>query len=114
MHCTLVRLTQQSGVDLFRSDIRETSMRSTTNMETKLQQRLEELKREYATGQEVMVELDKKQTALHDTLMRISGAVQVLEELLQEESGRGGESAVADSDSGHSSPQSSVRIAEAR
>ncbi len=53
-------------------------------MKQKLEQRLQALKDELASGQTVMAELDKKQTDLQHTMLRISGAIQVLEELLQE------------------------------
>ncbi len=54
-------------------------------MKELLQNRLQQLKSEYATGQTVMTELRKKQENLQETLLRISGAIQVLEELLAEE-----------------------------
>lgn len=82
-------------------------------METKLQQRLEELKREYASGQEVATELNKKQSALHDTLMGISGAMQVLEELLQEQESKESSSPVAEAVGSDSAPEGCARIAQA-
>lgn len=45
-----------------------------------LQQRLYELKAEFEKGQQRLQELDTEATALRNTLMRISGAIQVLEE----------------------------------
>lgn len=53
-------------------------------MQEKLQQRLNSLKSEYEAGQKMMVELDTKQATLRDTLLRISGAIQVLEEALSD------------------------------
>ena len=53
-------------------------------MKEKLQQRLQQLKAEYEAGQKVMAELEAKQANLRDTLLRISGAIQVLEEALSE------------------------------
>jgi DNA repair exonuclease SbcCD ATPase subunit len=53
-------------------------------MQERLQQRLQALKNEYEAGQRMMAELDAKQVALRDTLLRISGAIQVLEEALGE------------------------------
>ena len=53
-------------------------------MQERLQQRLDALKTEYETGQKMMVELEAKQANLRDTLLRISGAIQVLEEALSE------------------------------
>jgi predicted nuclease with TOPRIM domain len=53
-------------------------------MKEKLQQRIATLKTEYEAGQKMMAELDAKQATLRDTLLRISGAIQVLEEALGE------------------------------
>lgn len=51
-------------------------------MENQVQSRLDQLKAEYAAGQKVLVELEAKQSDLKATLLRISGAIQVLEEIL--------------------------------
>ena len=53
-----------------------------------LQARLAELKREYQVGEGQLSELTRRQAALRETLLRIAGAIQVLEELL---AGAGGE-----------------------
>jgi predicted nuclease with TOPRIM domain len=55
-------------------------------MKQQLKQRLEELRAEYAAGQKALAELESKQTALRSTLIRINGAIQVLEEELSQES----------------------------
>lgn len=66
-------------------------------MEEKLQQRLQTLKTEYEAGQKMLAELEAKQTSLRETLLRISGAIQVLEETLAEPDGDTSElSAVAE------------------
>ena len=54
-------------------------------MDEKLQQRLEELKQEFAAGQKMLADLDAQQADLKQTLLRISGAIQVLEEMLENE-----------------------------
>lgn len=54
-------------------------------MKEKLQKRLAELKQEYESGQKMMTELETKQNNLRDTLLRISGAIQILEEELSED-----------------------------
>ncbi len=58
-------------------------------MREQLERRLQELKQEYESGQKVLAELEKQQASLRDTMLRISGAVQVLEEeLRRDEPGR--------------------------
>ncbi len=56
-------------------------------MKEKLEQRLKELKAEYESGQRIMADLAAKQASLRETLFRISGAIQVLEEELAQENG---------------------------
>ena len=51
-------------------------------MKQQLEQRLQDLKVEYASGEKVLVELEAKQINLKSTLLRIEGAIQVLEEEL--------------------------------
>ena len=50
-----------------------------------MEQRLEELRAEYQRGFREMALLDQRRQELHRTLLRISGAIQVLEELLDRE-----------------------------
>ncbi|MDJ0800357.1 MAG: hypothetical protein QNJ51_26710 [Calothrix sp. MO_167.B12] len=49
-------------------------------MKEQLEKRLAEFKAEFASGQKAMTELETKQANLRDTLLRISGAIQILEE----------------------------------
>jgi len=49
-----------------------------------IQARLEALKKELETGQAELQKVEQQRTYLHETVLRISGAVQVLEELLAE------------------------------
>lgn len=51
-------------------------------MRTRLEQRLKDLKAEFESGQNVLLELEKQQANVRETLLRISGAIQVLEEEL--------------------------------
>jgi uncharacterized coiled-coil protein SlyX len=51
-------------------------------MQQQVETRLQELREEYASGQRVLAELQNKQAEVQQTLLRISGAIQVLEELL--------------------------------
>jgi prefoldin subunit 5 len=48
-------------------------------------ERLEELRQELAKGQKRLEMLDRERQEVRDTLLRISGAIQVLEELLRRE-----------------------------
>lgn len=50
-----------------------------------LQKRLEELRNEYQVGQAQVKQLEARQAELNQTLLRIAGAIQVLEEVLQSE-----------------------------
>jgi predicted nuclease with TOPRIM domain len=51
-------------------------------MKQKLEQRLQSLKAEFEAGQKMLADLEAKQANLRETLLRISGAIQVLEEEL--------------------------------
>jgi len=51
-------------------------------MRNQVGQRLADLKSEYQAGQKMLADLEAKQADLRQTLLRISGAIQVLEELL--------------------------------
>jgi predicted nuclease with TOPRIM domain len=51
-------------------------------MREQIQIRLEELKKEFEIGQTRLQETDRQQSLLRETLLRISGAIQVLEETL--------------------------------
>ena len=47
--------------------------------------RLAELKAEFEKGQQQLQLLDRQRAEVRDTLLRISGAIQVLEELLKQD-----------------------------
>ena len=51
-------------------------------MKEQLRQRLKELKSEFESGQKMLTEFESKQANLKETLLRISGAIQVIEEVL--------------------------------
>lgn len=51
-------------------------------MKEQLLQRLQQLRSEFEAGQRVLAELDAKKANITETLLRISGAIQVLEEEL--------------------------------
>jgi len=51
-------------------------------MREQIRSRIESLRVEYRTGQEMLADLEGRQAGLKVTLTRISGAIQVLEELL--------------------------------
>jgi prefoldin subunit 5 len=54
-------------------------------MKEQLEARMNELKAELESGRQMIQELDEKRTNLGYTLTRISGAIQVLEELVATE-----------------------------
>ena len=61
-------------------------------MRDQLQERLQELRNEYATGQRKLQEVEAQRMQLSETMLRISGAIQVLEEVLaSEEQGQSSE-----------------------
>lgn len=51
-------------------------------MREQLEQRVRELKAEQHRGQQMLAELEGREAELRQTLLRISGAIQVLEEML--------------------------------
>lgn len=54
-------------------------------MKDQLEKRINELKVELQEGQKVLEELDMKRATLAQTILRISGAIQVLDEINNEE-----------------------------
>ena len=54
-------------------------------MKEEIEQRLQSLREEHRAGEAVLSELKSKQRNVEETMMRISGAIQVLEELLEQQ-----------------------------
>ena len=54
-------------------------------MKQRLEQRLLELRVEFESGQKALADMEMKQVHLRNTLLRISGAIKVLEEELGKE-----------------------------
>ena len=54
-------------------------------MKEQLEERINELKGEFENGKKILEELEMKRTNLTQTLLRISGALQVLEDLMPKE-----------------------------
>ncbi len=54
-------------------------------MKEQLEKRIQELKGELEAGQKMLEELEVRRTGLGQTILRISGAIQALEELLPQE-----------------------------
>lgn len=54
-------------------------------MRAEIEKRVSELETEYREGQRMLADLEAKQADLQQTLLRISGALQVLNELLAAE-----------------------------
>ena len=50
-------------------------------MEAEARKKLNELRSEYRSGQAMLEDLDQRRTQVKETLLRISGAIQALEEL---------------------------------
>ena len=57
-------------------------------MREQMRLRMEELKKEFEIGQHRLQETERQQALLRETLLRISGAIQVLEEVLSNSEGR--------------------------
>jgi predicted nuclease with TOPRIM domain len=53
-------------------------------MKEQIQRRLEELKKEYETGQARLRELETETAYVRETMLRISGAIQVIQEMLDD------------------------------
>ncbi len=51
-------------------------------MSERLEERLKALETEFENGKKMMVELEARETALRSSLLRISGAIQVLREFV--------------------------------
>lgn len=62
-------------------------------MQEQLKKRITELEAEYRAGQEMLADIEAKRADLQQTLLRISGAIQVLRELLGAEPESAGDSA---------------------
>lgn len=54
-------------------------------MRDRLEQRLQQLKAEFERGQQMLAKLEREQAGLRESLLRIGGAIQVLEEELGQE-----------------------------
>ncbi len=59
-------------------------------MEQDIQTRLASLKEEFEKGQQMLAEAELRQRQLAETLLRISGAIQVLEEMVSTQSSGNG------------------------
>lgn len=65
-------------------------------MRDQIEHRLSNLKGEYDQGQKILAELSEKRERTVHSMLRISGAIQVLEELLAEEDKANAEDIPAD------------------
>lgn len=54
-------------------------------MKEQMEARIKELKSEFEDGKKLLEELDMKRSSLGQTILRISGAIQALEELIPSE-----------------------------
>jgi len=69
-------------------------MTDMTNDTIKIADRLAKLREEFARGQQMLADLDREREEVRESLLRISGAIQVLEEL--DETAEGSGDAAAD------------------
>lgn len=53
-------------------------------MKEQIEKRLTELRAEFESGQKMMTELESRMAKLRDSMLRIAGAIQMLEELLEQ------------------------------
>ena len=60
-------------------------MNVSSSIDDRLAARLNELRAEFGRGEAQLTELDQRRAALRDTLLRISGAMQVIQELLSQQ-----------------------------
>ena len=60
-------------------------------MKEQIEQRLEQLKAEFVQGEKMLADSDAKRTTLKETMLRISGAIQALEEMLGNDAAGAGE-----------------------
>ena len=67
-------------------------------MKQQLEQRLQQLKTEFESGQQVLADLDKRRAEVQPTLLRIQGAIQVLEEELDKANERDSNGAASESE----------------
>ncbi len=51
-------------------------------MKEQIKERIQQLKAEYESGQKMLADLETQESNLRTTMLRISGAIQALEELL--------------------------------
>ena len=51
-------------------------------MKEQIKERIEQLKAEYESGQKMLADLETQESNLRTTMLRISGAIQVLKKLL--------------------------------
>ena len=58
-------------------------------MKDQVQQRLHQLQAEFESGQKLLRDLEARQQEVRDTLLRIGGAIQVLQELLKHDESPG-------------------------
>jgi hypothetical protein len=62
--------------------VKTTTMEAVAVQEERIQSRMRELQREYERGEQQLRDLVRQEAVLRETLLRISGAMQVLGELM--------------------------------
>jgi hypothetical protein len=62
-------------------------MAQTTPLRERLEQRLKALQAEFETGQKMLADLEAQRASLRDTMLRLAGAITVLQEELDATAG---------------------------
>lgn len=110
MYCTVVvKGQQQSKPNHVTGNECRTTESGTAEMRQRLEERLATLKGEYDKGQTRIRQLDGELTSLRETMLRISGAILVLQELLAPATGGPSDPANASAvTTGHAEPSTSA------
>ena len=79
-------------------------------MREQIEERLAALRQEFEAGRRMLADLEARQVDLQQTLLRIGGAVQVLEELLGSEEPEAGDARADPTDRAGAAPAADGRV----
>jgi uncharacterized coiled-coil protein SlyX len=83
-------------------------------MEDRMQERLAELRRELAQGEQLLAELSTREVELRTSMLRIAGAIQVLDELLAADGSPGADAPPEATTTSTDPREAPVRVSTAR